>query len=74
MPGEAALLAEAGVEARILPDAVSDEILGSLQLLFVAGLPEGEARDLAVRARALRTVRGRRARWAAGDWCSSWPG
>jgi precorrin-2 dehydrogenase/sirohydrochlorin ferrochelatase len=49
----AALLAEAGVEARILPEAVSDEILGSLQLLFVAGLPEGEARDLASRARAL---------------------
>lgn len=49
----AALLAEAGVEARLLPDRVPDEILASLQLLFVAGLPEGEARDLAVRARAL---------------------
>ena len=49
----AALLAEAGVEARLLPDAVSDAHLESLQVLFVAGLPEGEARDLAVRARAL---------------------
>ncbi|HET7083356.1 MAG TPA: NAD(P)-dependent oxidoreductase [Rhizomicrobium sp.] len=49
----AALLAEAGVEARLLPEAVSDELLGALQVLFVAGLPEGEARDLANRARAL---------------------
>jgi len=49
----AALLAEAGVEARLLSDSVPDEVLGSLQLLFVAGLPEGEARDLAGRARAL---------------------
>ena len=49
----AALLAEAGVEARLLPERVSDELLGSLQVLFVAGLPEGEARDLATRARAL---------------------
>ncbi|HWY65134.1 MAG TPA: NAD(P)-dependent oxidoreductase [Rhizomicrobium sp.] len=49
----AALLAEAGVETRLLPDDASDEVLGSLQLLFVAGLPEGEARDLASRARAL---------------------
>jgi precorrin-2 dehydrogenase/sirohydrochlorin ferrochelatase len=49
----AALLAEAGVETRLLPDTVSDEVLGSLQLLFVAGLDEGEARDLANRARAL---------------------
>jgi precorrin-2 dehydrogenase/sirohydrochlorin ferrochelatase len=48
-----ALLAEAGVEARLLPDNVSDEILASLQLLFVAGLPEGAARDLAARARNL---------------------
>jgi precorrin-2 dehydrogenase/sirohydrochlorin ferrochelatase len=46
-------LAEAGVETRLLPDGASDEVLGSLQLLFVAGLPEGEARDLASRARAL---------------------
>ena len=45
----AALLAEAGVEARILPETVPDEVLGSLQLLFVAGLPEGEARQLATR-------------------------
>jgi precorrin-2 dehydrogenase/sirohydrochlorin ferrochelatase len=49
----AGLLAEAGVEARLLPDPVSDELLGSLQVLFVAGLPEGEARELANRARAL---------------------
>ena len=49
----AALLAEAGVEARLLPDAVPDALLASLQVLFVAGLPEGEARDLATRARAL---------------------
>ena len=48
----AALLAEAGVEARLLPGNVSDELLASLQLLYVAGMPEGEARDLAVRARA----------------------
>ena len=48
----AALLAEAGVEARLLPAAVTDEILASLQVLFVAGLPEAEARDLATRARA----------------------
>ena len=48
----AALLAEAGVEARILPEAVLDEVLGALQVLFVAGLPEGEARELATRARA----------------------
>lgn len=48
----AALLAEAGVEARILPETVSDEALGGLQVLFVAGLPEGEARELATRARA----------------------
>ena len=49
----AALLAEAGVEARLLPEAVPDELLASLQLLFVAGLAEGEARELAARARAL---------------------
>jgi len=48
----AALLAEAGVEARLLPATVTDEILASLQVLFVAGLPETEARDLATRARA----------------------
>jgi precorrin-2 dehydrogenase/sirohydrochlorin ferrochelatase len=48
----AALLAEAGVEARLLSPDVSDEILAPLQLLFVAGLPEGEARHLAGRARA----------------------
>ena len=49
----AALLAEAGVETRLLPETVSDEVLGALQLLFVAGLPEGESRELANRARAL---------------------
>jgi precorrin-2 dehydrogenase/sirohydrochlorin ferrochelatase len=49
----AALLAEAGVEARLLPDIVSDALLEGLQLLFLAGLPEGEARELAGRARAL---------------------
>jgi precorrin-2 dehydrogenase / sirohydrochlorin ferrochelatase len=48
----AALLAEAGVEARLLSPDVSDEILAPLQLLFVAGLPEGEARHMAGRARA----------------------
>ena len=49
----AAMLAEAGVEVRLLAGDVSDEVLGSLTLLFVAGLPEGEARELASRARAL---------------------
>jgi precorrin-2 dehydrogenase/sirohydrochlorin ferrochelatase len=48
-----ALLAEAGVEARLLPQIVPDDLLAPLQLLFVAGLPEGESRDLATRARAL---------------------
>jgi precorrin-2 dehydrogenase/sirohydrochlorin ferrochelatase len=48
----AALLAEAGVEARLLSPDASDEVLAPLQLLFVAGLPEGEARHLAGRARA----------------------
>lgn len=48
----AALLAEAGVEVRLLPEPVSDDLLASLQVLFVAGIPEGEARDLATRARA----------------------
>jgi precorrin-2 dehydrogenase/sirohydrochlorin ferrochelatase len=52
----AALLAEAGAEARVLPEDASDELLGSLQVLFVAGLPEGEARDLAVRARGLSVL------------------
>jgi precorrin-2 dehydrogenase/sirohydrochlorin ferrochelatase len=49
----AAMLADAGVEARLLPETVSDDQLRGLQVLFVAGLPEGEARDLAGRARAL---------------------
>jgi precorrin-2 dehydrogenase/sirohydrochlorin ferrochelatase len=48
----ASLLAEAGVEARLLSPDVSDELLAPLQLLFVAGLDEGEARHLAARARA----------------------
>lgn len=48
----AALLADAGVEARLLPSPVPDALLEGLSLLFVAGLPEGEARDLAARARA----------------------
>src|SRR3984885_12125419 len=49
----AALLAEAGVEARLLSADASDAILEPLQLLFVAGLAEGEARHLAGRARSL---------------------
>ena len=49
----AAMLADAGVEVRLLPETISDELLKGLQILFVAGLPEGEARDLAGRARAL---------------------
>ena len=40
----AALLAEAGVEARLLSADASDAVLEPLQLLFVAGLAEGEAR------------------------------
>src|ERR1700760_1642691 len=52
----AALLAEAGVEARLLPETVPDEALAGLQLLFVAGLPEGEARALAARARRLKVL------------------
>jgi precorrin-2 dehydrogenase/sirohydrochlorin ferrochelatase len=49
----AALLAEAGVEVRLLPADAPDEVLQGLQLLFVAGLAECEARALATRARAL---------------------
>jgi precorrin-2 dehydrogenase / sirohydrochlorin ferrochelatase len=49
----AALLADAGVEVRLLPETVTDSHLGELQLLFVAGLAQAEARDLAGRARAL---------------------
>ena len=52
----AALLAEAGVDARLLPETVSDDDLGSLQVLFVAGLDEGEARELAARARRLKVL------------------
>ena len=49
----AAFLAEAGVEARLLSADASDAVLEPLQLLFVAGLSEGESRLLAGRARAL---------------------
>ena len=49
----AALLADSGVEVRLLPETVPDALLEGLQVLFVAGLPEGEARELAGRARAL---------------------
>jgi precorrin-2 dehydrogenase/sirohydrochlorin ferrochelatase len=49
----AALLAEAGVEVRLLSSDASDAVLEPLQLLFVAGLPESEAQLLAGRARAL---------------------
>jgi precorrin-2 dehydrogenase/sirohydrochlorin ferrochelatase len=52
----AALLAEAGVEARLLPSDVSDAVLAPLRLLFVAGLPEAEASLLASRARALKLL------------------
>src|ERR1700693_4088611 len=49
----AALLADAGVEVRLLPQAVPDALLEGIQLLFVAGLAQGEAQELAGRARAL---------------------
>ena len=49
----AALLADAGVEARLLPPDAPDAVLKGLNLLFVAGLAEGESRALATRARAL---------------------
>ena len=49
----AAFLAEAGVEARLLSPDASDAVLGPLQLLFVAGLPDSDSRQLASRARAL---------------------
>ena len=49
----AALLADAGVEVRLLPDVIPDALLGDLQILFVAGLQESQARELAARARAL---------------------
>ncbi len=48
-----ALLGAAGVEARLLAPDVPDDALGGLNLLFVAGLGEGESRALAARARAL---------------------
>jgi precorrin-2 dehydrogenase/sirohydrochlorin ferrochelatase len=53
----AALLAEAGVEAILLPEDISDTALDAalapLTVLFVAGLGEGRSRLLASRARAL---------------------
>lgn len=49
--GRANLLAEAGVEVRLLPEAVPDSVLQDLQLLFVAGLPDSQAKELATRAR-----------------------
>jgi precorrin-2 dehydrogenase/sirohydrochlorin ferrochelatase len=49
----AALLADAGVEARLLPPDATDAVMKGLNLLFVAGLGEGENRNLATRARAL---------------------
>ena len=49
----AAFLADAGVTVRLLSMDVSDEVLAALDLLFVAGLPEGEVRLLTGRARAL---------------------
>jgi precorrin-2 dehydrogenase/sirohydrochlorin ferrochelatase len=48
----AALLADAGVEARLLPEVIPDALLGDLQILFVAGLEESQSRELAARARA----------------------
>lgn len=48
-----ALLAEAGVETRLLDPDAPDALLAPLQLLFVAGLDEGLSRHLAARARAL---------------------
>jgi precorrin-2 dehydrogenase/sirohydrochlorin ferrochelatase len=47
-----ALLADSGVEVRLLPEVIPDALLGDLQLLFVAGLQESQARELAARARA----------------------
>ena len=52
----AAPLAEAGVETRLLPDDLPDALLEGLQVLFVAGLDEGEARLLAARARARKVL------------------
>lgn len=49
----AALLADSGVNAVLLPERPSDMALKPLTVLFVAGLEEGAARDLAARARAL---------------------
>jgi precorrin-2 dehydrogenase / sirohydrochlorin ferrochelatase len=52
----AGLLAEAGVEARLFSPDASDEVLAPLHLLFIAGLPEGEARHLTARARGFGTL------------------
>lgn len=48
----AALLVEAGIKAELLSEP-EDAELARLKLLFIAGLPEAEAYDLAGRARAL---------------------
>ncbi len=52
----AALLAEAGVEAQLFDETVPNEALEGLQVLFVAGLPEEEARELASRARRRKVL------------------
>ena len=50
----AQLLLEAGIEPVLLPSHDADDaVLARLSLLLVAGLDEGPATDLAVRARAL---------------------
>jgi precorrin-2 dehydrogenase/sirohydrochlorin ferrochelatase len=49
----AALLAEAGMEAVLLPADAADAAIAPLTVLFVAGLGEGESRLLATRARNL---------------------
>ena len=48
----ASLLVEAGVNPVLLATDAEDEALAGLRLLFVAGLPESEARSLATKARA----------------------
>ena len=48
----ASLLVEAGVNPVLLASDAEDEALAGLRLLFVAGLPESEARSLATKARA----------------------
>ena len=48
----AALLVEAGVNPVLLAVDAEDDELAGLRLLFVAGLPEADARPLAARARS----------------------